>query len=67
MSEPTTEPAPERRTFTVREVAEMLGVGKRLIEKMIWSGELEHLRLGRRILIPAEAVEALVASARGSA
>lgn len=66
MSEMTAEPTVERLTFTVREVAERLGVGTRLIERMCQSGELAHLRLGRRILIPAATVEALVTSAQES-
>lgn len=52
-----------RRTYTVREVAASLGVGTRHVERMCQSGELRHVRLGRRILIPADALDALLTEA----
>jgi excisionase family DNA binding protein len=56
-----------RRTFTVREVATSLGVGTRHVERLCSSGELRHLRLGRRILIPADALDALLEAAEAQA
>jgi excisionase family DNA binding protein len=56
-------PSLPRRTFTVREGATSLGVGTRHVERMCQSGELRHVRLGRRILIPADALDALLAEA----
>jgi excisionase family DNA binding protein len=63
---PDSSPLP-RRTYTVREVAASLGVGTRHIERLCQAGELRHLRLGRRILIPADALDALLESAEAQA
>ena len=60
------EPLP-RRTYTVREVATSLGVGTRHIERSCQNGEIRHLRLGRRILIPADALDELLAAAEAKA
>ena len=57
-----TEPLP-RRTYTVAEVAASLGVSNRHVERACQEGELRCLRLGRRILIPADALDALLAEA----
>jgi excisionase family DNA binding protein len=64
VSEPT--PLP-RRTFTVREVAESLGVSTRHVERLCQGGDLRHLRLGRKLLIPADALDALLEAAEAGA
>lgn len=64
MSEPT--PLP-RRTFTVREVATSLGVSTRHVERLCQGGDLRHLRLGRKLLIPADALDELLESAEAGA
>jgi excisionase family DNA binding protein len=58
-------PAPrlERRTYTVREAAQVLGVGKNLMYDAIRSGRVQVIRLGdggRKIVIPREAIERLL-------
>jgi excisionase family DNA binding protein len=51
-------------TVTVDEAAELLGISRTLAYELVASGELPHLRLGRRrIVIPWKALEALVDSA----
>jgi excisionase family DNA binding protein len=37
--------------FTVAELAGRLSVSRRTVERALWSGELEHYRLGARIII----------------
>ncbi len=37
--------------FTVAELAGRLSVSRRTVERALWSGELEHYRLGARIVI----------------
>ena len=41
-----------RRTFTVAEFAELLGVGRQTVYDACARGELRHVRLGARIVIP---------------
>ena len=46
-----------RLTVTVREAAELVGISRTLAYELIARGELPHLRLGRRILVPRRASE----------
>jgi len=48
----TTEPKPERLTYSVEEVAEVLGISRAFVYECVNRGEIPHLRIGRRILIP---------------
>jgi excisionase family DNA binding protein len=52
-----------RRAYSVKETAARLGVSVWLIEKAIRNGTLASLKLGDRRLIPADAVEELLAQA----
>lgn len=49
----------ERRLFRAREAAEVLGLSKSKIHLMINSGEIESVRIGRSVRIPARALDAL--------
>lgn len=49
------QPAPGR-FFTVAELAAHLRVSRRTIERSLWSGDLEHYRIGGRIIIHEAAV-----------
>jgi excisionase family DNA binding protein len=40
------------------QVGNLLGVSLPLVDRLLAAGELRHARLGRRILIPREAVDA---------
>ena len=44
--------------LTVKEAAELLRVNVKTIHKLLASGDLPHLRLGRVIRIPSQALQA---------
>ena len=46
-----------KKFFSVKEVAEILGVSRSLIYAKVCNGEIPSRRIGRRILIPASYVE----------
>lgn len=48
------------RLYTIAEVAELLRVSVDKVTDMTNSGELDALHLGRRKLIPARAIDALI-------
>ena len=47
-------------TFTVPEAAELLGMSRALAYELVGRHELPALRLGRRLVIPRRALEALL-------
>ncbi len=47
-------------TFTVPEAAELLGISRALAYELVARHELPALRLGRRLVIPRRALEALL-------
>jgi excisionase family DNA binding protein len=49
-------------TLTVPETAELLGVSRAFAYTLVARGELPSLRLGRRVVVPRMAIDALVAS-----
>ena len=51
-----------RLTLTVPETAELLGVSRAFAYTLVARGELPSLRLGRRVVVPRVAIDALVAS-----
>lgn len=53
----------ERLTLSVEEAAQMLGISRALAYELVRRGELPRLQLGRRIVVPRRALEALVAAA----
>ena len=50
----------ERLTLTVEEAAELLGVSRALGYELVARGEIPSLRLGRRIVVPRRAIEAML-------
>lgn len=50
----------ERRTYTVREAAQVLGLGRNATYSAIYRGEVPALRLGRRIVVPMDALHRLL-------
>ena len=54
-------PLPQRRTMTVEEVAAVVGVGRSTLYEYVNRGDIQCVRLGRRIVIPHHVVEALLA------
>jgi excisionase family DNA binding protein len=50
----------DRLTVTVEEAARMLGVSRALGYELVRRGEIPSLRLGRRVVVPRKALEAMV-------
>jgi excisionase family DNA binding protein len=53
----------ERKTYNVPEVARILGVSTTSIWEAIWRGELRHIRIGKRVLVPRHVVDDILAAA----
>ena len=53
--------------LNVQEASELLGVGTALVYEMVRRDEIPHIRLGRLVKIPRQALEAWIAQASGSA
>lgn len=51
---------PQRLTMTVEEASEALGISRSLAYELVRRGEIPSLRLGRRIVVPVDALEDLV-------
>lgn len=62
----TTEPKPERLTYSVEEAAEVLGISRAFAYECVNRGEIPHLRIGRRILIHKSALHKFVEGATTS-
>jgi len=56
-------PDVQRRTFTVAEVAKILGIGRNTAYESCRNGEIAHIRIGGRILIPHSVVDELLGEA----
>ena len=50
----------KRRTHTVLEFAEIMGIGKNQAYQAIRENRIPHLRIGKRILIPDNVIENLL-------
>ena len=53
----------ERLTLTAREASKVLGLSRTSVYQGISMGEIPHLKVGKRILIPKAALERMLASA----
>lgn len=53
----------ERLTFDVKTAAKLLGVSKNSAYQACLKGEIPHLKIGKRILIPRVQLERLLGSA----
>jgi excisionase family DNA binding protein len=53
---------PDRTTMvvTVPDAARMLGISRAHAYELVTRGELAHVRLGRRIVVPKHAIDALL-------
>jgi excisionase family DNA binding protein len=51
---------PRRLTMTVEEAGVALGISRSHAYELVRQGELPSLRLGRRVVVPIAALEALV-------
>lgn len=52
----------ERLAYSVKETSKLIGLGKTKTQELINSGDLKVKRIGRRTLVLAESVRALLAS-----
>lgn len=52
-------PTEQRRTYTVEEAAQILGISRSHAYECVRSGDIPSLRLRRRIVVPAHALDAL--------
>lgn len=50
----------QRLAYSVREVASALGISNDLVRSMVQRGELQAIRLGRRVVIPAAELDRYV-------
>jgi excisionase family DNA binding protein len=50
----------ERRTYLVEEAGAILGIGRSAAYAAVARGEIPHIRIGRRILIPRRALDRLL-------
>ena len=55
--------ATERLTYTVEEAATLLGISRSLAYEAARTGDLPTIRIGRRILVPAAALQRLIDAA----
>jgi len=53
----------ETLTVSVPEAAKILGIGRNLAYGLVANGALPHLRLGRRLVVPRQALERLLTTA----
>lgn len=51
----------KKLTYSVKEVAELLGLSRNAAYQAVWRGDIAHIRLGKRLLIPRAAIEAMLA------
>ena len=55
--------ATERLTYSVEEAATLLGISRSLAYEAARTGDLPTIRIGRRILVPAAALQRLIDAA----
>jgi excisionase family DNA binding protein len=56
-------PTDERLVWSVEEAGRRLGISRAHAYELVARGELPHVRLGRRLVVPKRAIEALLARA----
>lgn len=50
-----------KRLYSIQEAADYLALSTWTVRELIWKGELPHVRLGRRILLDLQDLDALIA------
>lgn len=53
----------EKLTLTVQDTAQMLGLSRNSVYQGVLTGEIPHVKVGKRILIPRAALERMLESA----
>ena len=59
----TTKASEDRLVWSVEEAGQLLGISRAHAYELVARGELPHLRLGRRVVVPKHAIEVLLARA----
>ncbi len=54
---------PTSKVLSVPEAAQVLGISRAFAYELVARGELPHVRLGRRIVVPVRVVERMLARA----
>lgn len=57
----------EKVGYSIEEAAQSLGVGRTTVYDLMSSGELESVKVGRRRIIPVDAIGAFLAARRAAA
>jgi excisionase family DNA binding protein len=52
--------SPQRKTLSVEEAAEALGIGRTLAYEAVRRGDIPTIRIGRRLLVPRGALDQLL-------
>jgi excisionase family DNA binding protein len=52
----------ERLVWSVEEAGRLLGISRAHAYELVARGEIPHLRLGRRVVVPKHVIESLLAS-----
>ena len=52
------------KLHTIKDVCGMTGLCRQVVDQLIVTGELDHLRFGRRVAIPDDALQSLLAGRR---
>ena len=52
----------EKKTASTKEVSEILGIGRSLTLKLIATGKIPSIRLGKRILVPIAVLDKIIAA-----
>lgn len=55
----------ERLTLSIEEVAAALGISRAFAYEAVHRGEIPHIKIGRRMLVPTSALHRLLAAADG--
>jgi len=63
MHEPRYDEGEECLVWTVEEAGRLLGISRAHAYELVARGELPHLRLGRRVVVPKQGIETLLARA----
>lgn len=57
----------ERQTLTVEEAAKRLGIGRNSAYQAARTGELPTIRIGKRLVVPRQALERMLATGTNQA
>ncbi len=56
----------QKRIYSVEEAAKILGIGRSAAYQAVRTGEIPSIRIGRRLLVPVQALEQLLLTAKPS-